>query len=158
MNTRCANSRIPVFLVVCVLMVAGCKQSEQSASGGDPVPDDLKIMFGLHGAEAGRDRGHSINADGEVIQWVGLYPEQNRQATGRADAEEVRRLWSHADSIGFLEMEEQVMAAAYWFISVSANGESRRVTWVERDDAAPTPAQEFFDACSEVAQTALGKD
>ncbi len=146
----------------------GCKQTEQKPTmeeerqtvrtGSDDVPADLKIIFGQQGTFAGRGMGYSINAGGEVLRWEGKYPEENTEASATVDAAHVQRLWKYAQEIGFLEIQEQAMATVNNFITLTAGGESRRVTWVQRDEDALTPAQKFYDECMVVAKTALGEE
>lgn len=152
----CPPSTTPAIIALTVLLLAGlvgCKSGERAASDEDPVPTDLKMVFGMQGSA--RMQGHSIAADGTVSRWEGLFPEQNVQARSEVDRDEVRRLWHYVQRSGFLEMQEQAMAQSFWFITVTANGQSRRVTWTDRADQNPADAQALFDACLEVARKAL---
>ena len=146
----------PSILLLIVLSMAGCKNGEESASDGGDVPPDLEIIFGQQGTFAGRGMGYSINAAGEVVRWEGKYPGEIAEAETTIAPKQVKRLWQHAEDIGFLSMQDQAMATTYYFISVSAAGESRRVTWVGREKDAPTPSQTFFDKCMETARAAFG--
>jgi hypothetical protein len=143
-------------MALAALMLAGCKSGERATADDEAVPPDLKVVFGMQGSA--RMQGHSISADGTVSRWEGLYPEQNVQARSSADREEVRRLWQQVQRVGFLDMEEQAMAQSFWFITVSANGKSRRVTWIDRTDQGPVGAQALFDACLDVARKALAAE
>ena len=145
---------IPVPMLL-LMSLAGCKCAEKMASSDNGVPADLKITFGREGTFGGRSMGYSITGDGQVIQWEGRYPEERTEATASIDTAHVRTLWEHAEAIGFLNLRDQAMATVSSFITLSAGGESRRVTWTARDENALTPAQEFFDACMEVATNAL---
>jgi hypothetical protein len=140
-----------------MIAILGCKHGEKT-SGDEPLPEDLQFVFGVEGAFAGRGMGYIIHRSGEVIRWEGKYPGEVIEATAVVDAAQVRRLWKMAEEIGFLKMSEQVMATVNTFITVTAGGESSRVTWVERDENALTPAQKFYDECVVVARTALGED
>lgn len=147
------------LLMIALLMGAGgCKTGEESASTGSDVPSDLEIVFGQQGTFAGRGMGYSINAAGEVVRWEGKYPGELKEARAAIDPKHVRRLWHRAEEIEFLSMQDQTMATLHSFISVSAGGESRRVTWAERAEGSPTPAQDFFDECMETARMALGEN
>ncbi len=143
-------------LVMVMLGIDGCKHSEKNPSV-EEIPSDLQIIFGQQGTFAGRSMGYSIYGDGQVVRWEGKYPEENKEATATVDADHVRRLWKRAQEIGFLEMSDQAMATVNTFITLTADGESRRVTWVDRDANAPTPAQKFYDECVDVAKKALGE-
>ncbi len=146
---------VPAFMLV---GLAGCKCGESSSSSsGQEIPADLTILFGRQGTFAGRSMGYSINADGDVVRWEGKFPGENQLAAATVGRHEVRRLWRRAEEIGFLQMKEQAMATEGLFITLSAGGESRRVTWVARAGEAKTPVQAFFDECMDVAKTALGE-
>jgi hypothetical protein len=138
-----------------LLLLVGCKSGDQSARR---VPSDLRIVFGYDGTFAGRSMGYSINALGEVVRWEGKYPEEVVEATARVDRKHVERLWRRAEEIDFLKMQEQAMATVNSFITVSARADSRRVTWVNRDETALTPVQEFFDECMSVAKAAFDEE
>lgn len=140
-------------LVIALLFFAGCKSGDRAAG----VPSDLKIVFGQEGTFAGRGMGYSIDAFGEVVRWEGKFPEEVVEARAKIDHRQVRRLWRRAEEIGFLHMQDQAMATVTSFITVTARGDSRRVTWTERDDTSLTPAQEFFDECMSVAKAAFGE-
>ena len=144
-------------MIIMVSAGAGCKHSETSVSADEEVPPDLLIMFGQQGTIAGRGAGYSIDAAGEVVRWEGKYPGEDTTAAAAVDYEKVHQLWNRARDIGFLSMQDQEMATMYYFVSVSAGGESRRVTWTARDQDAPTPAQAFYDECMETARIALGE-
>ena len=144
-------------MIALLIGAGGCKNGE-SASDGSAVPPDLEIIFGQQGTFAGRGMGYSIDANGNVVRWEGKYPGEVTEAEATIDSKQVRRLWRRAEDIEFLSMQDQAMATVYSFISVTAGGESRRVTWAERDADAPTPAQEFFDECMETAREALGEN
>lgn len=148
---------VSLLMIVLLLGAGGCKNGEKSASAGSAVPSDLKIVFGQQGTFAGRGMGYSIDAVGDVVKWEGKYPGEIREAQAEIDPKQVRRLWHRAEEIDFLSMKDQAMATAHQFITVSAGGESRRVTWVARDEDAPTPAQAFYDECMATARAALGE-
>jgi len=139
-------------------LTGSCKQGEKTSSMTQEIPSDLKIIFGQQGTFAGRSMGYSINGTGEVIRWEGKYPEEHTEATATVSEDEIQRLWRHAQKIGFLEMKEQAMSTVNMFITVTADGESRRVTWVGRDEDALTPAQKFYDECLAVAKAALEQE
>ena len=142
------------LLFVLVLMVSACCKPAASPT---EVPSDFKIILGRQGTFAGRSMGYSIDAGGRVVRWEGKYPEETRQATARLDRKDVKRLWRRSEDIDFLKMSDQAMATTGAFIAVTSGGQSRRVTWTERDDGALTPAQRFFDECLDAAQSALGE-
>ena len=148
---------ILAFVLFVAFAAAACKNGEKTAGEGQP-PDDLEIVFGMEGAFAGRGMGYTIRRDGEVERWEGKFPGENREAAATISADEVSRLWKRAEEIGFLQMSDQVMATTNSFITVTAGGESTRVTWVERDEDALTAAQQFFDECMAVAKAALGEE
>jgi hypothetical protein len=143
---------------ILIMAGPGCKHGEGASPGESGIPRDLAITCGIQGIQGGRGNGYTINGNGEVVRWEGRYPGHNRYATAVADTSTIWKLWEHAERINFLEMRDQAMAVTYWFISVSANGESRRHTWVERNEEALTPAQEFFDECMNVARTAMREE
>ena len=146
---------LTMIFMLGITVSAGCKRGEKAASTEMSIPADLKIVLGHTGGFAGRSMGYSIYANGDVLKWEGKYPEENRQATAIVDQDHVQQLWNHASEIKILEMQEQVMGNVTWFITVTADGESRRVTWAKRDEEALTPAQQFFDDCMEVAETVV---
>jgi len=146
---------LPIILLL-ALSFGGCKQGEKTSAQANPVPEDLKLTFGQSGGFAGRMMGYSIDAGGTVVRWEGKYPEENRQATSTLDQAQVQQLWDHATAIELLEMQEQVMDNIVWFVTVTAEGESRRVTWNKQDPEAPV--QQFFNACMDLAKTALGEE
>ena len=154
MNRIAALSTI---LAVSLMGANGCKHAEESASA-EEIPSDLKIVFGQQGTFAGRGMGYSIDASGEVVRWEGKFPGENTEASATVEENHVRSLWNHAQEIGFLEMQDQAMSTINYFVTLTANGESRRVTWIERNEDALTPAQRFYDECRAVARSALGED
>lgn len=146
-----------VLLILLPAAAGGCKSGEESASAETAVPSDFQIIFGQQGTFAGRGMGYTIDAEGVVVKWEGKYPGEVKEAVAGINADQVRRLWKHAEEIGFLSMQDQAMATAHSFVSVTAEGESRRVTWVDRDVDDPTPAQVFFDECMKTAQAAFAE-
>ena len=141
-------------LALAMLFFAGCKSGGQTTRS---VPSDLRIVFGYEGTFAGRSMGYSITAAGQVVRWEGKYPEEVVEATARIDRKHVERLWRRAEEIEFLRMKEQAMATVSSFITVSAQGDSRHVTWAERDETDLSPPQEFFDECMSVAKAAFNE-
>lgn len=146
-----------LLMIIMLSAGAGCKHGEGSGSADGEIPSDLLIIFGQQGTIAGRGAGYSIDAAGEVVRWEGKYPGEDTTAAAAVGRDHVRMLWDRARDIGFLSMEDQAMASMYYFVSVTADGESRRVTWTPRGQDAPTPAQSFYDECMEVARLALGE-
>lgn len=146
-----------LYIGIMAFLVApgGCKQGEKASAMSEDIPSDLKIIIGQQGTFAGRSMGYSINADGAVLRWEGKFPEEHVEARASAPEAQVEQLWKHAREIGFLQMQEQVMSTVNTFVNVTANGESRRVTWDRRDENALTAAQQFYDACMEVAAGAF---
>lgn len=150
--------RYGALLLMIASLIGGCKNGEESASARSDVPTDLEIVVGQQGTFAGRGMGYSINALGEVVRWEGKYPGEIIEDHATITPKQVQRLWHRAEEIDILSMKEQSMASIHSFITVSAGGESRRVTWTEREEDAPTPAQALFDECMETARAALGEN
>ena len=144
------------LLMVMMLTAAGCKGGENAAENAS-IPSDLRIIVGQQGTFAGRGMGYTIDAAGNVSRWEGKYPGEIVQADTTIEPGQVEQLWRRAEEIGFLSMQDQEMASIYNFVSVRARGESRRVTWTQRDDDAPTPAQAFYDECMQTARAAFGE-
>lgn len=157
--TRLHRSRQVALLLMIIMLSAGagCKHGERSGSADTQLPPDLLIMFGQQGTFAGRGAGYSIDAAGDVVRWEGKYPGEDTTAAAAVGRDQVQELWNRAREIGFLSMQDQEMASMYYFVSVTAGGESRRVTWTAREQNASTPAQAFYDECLETARLALGE-
>ena len=147
-----------------VLTAAACKNSDQRAQGaGTPgaeeVPGDLEITFGQTGGFAGRMTGYTMLADGSLPEWEGKFPGENKRRTAPADSERAASLWRLATEAAILETSEQATGNMTWFVTVSAGGESRQVSWAgwPADGEAQTPAQRYYETCLEVAKAALDK-
>lgn len=139
-------------LALCVAG-SGCKHSQKAMA----VPDDLQITIGQGGGFAGRMTGYTIAADGSIVQWEGKYPGENKRGEAPADEKRAATLWSQATEAGLLTSSEQEVGNMTWFVSVTADGESRRASWASWPDTGTTmsEAQEFYRACLEVASAAV---
>ncbi|MBT8400971.1 MAG: hypothetical protein KJO98_10890 [Rhodothermia bacterium] len=148
---------LPIVVAILLMGSNGCKHTEENRPMTSEVPSDLKIIFGQQGTFAGRGMGYSIAGSGEVLRWEGKYPEENIEASAVTDSGHIQSLWQRAQEIDFLEMRDQSMSTVHYFVTMTANGESRRVTWVERNEESLTQAQEFYEECRAVAMSALGE-
>ncbi|NNE33792.1 MAG: hypothetical protein HKN13_01050 [Rhodothermales bacterium] len=141
---------------------SGCKHSEKQMD--DPnlaasveVPSDLQIIAGQSGGFAGRSTGYTFSADGSVVEWEGKYPGENERATAPADLKRASSLWQHATDAAILQTTQQAVGNMTWFVTVTAGGESRRVSWAEwpEEGGALSDAQVFYNKCVEMAKDAL---
>jgi len=133
--------------------VGGCKHSEKAMS----VPSDFQIMVGQEGGFAGRMNGYTFEADGSVVQWEGKYPGENTRADAPADKERAETLWKQAVEANIMQTSQQEVGDMTWFVSIRADGETRRVTWAGwPEEGQPlTDAQQFYNNCVEAAKSAL---
>ena len=146
------------FSTLAVLLGTACSPTGEIASDSstETPPADLVVLFGRHGVGGSGVAGYTIRADGTVLRWEGIAPESTVLAEGRVGADRVQALWDHLRAVGFWERQQQAMNPTH-FITATANGESRRVTWHAPIGAAPpdTDVQRLYDDFDGVARSAF---
>lgn len=144
-------------LSMLVLLGAACAGKPASSARGAAVPADLHIILGTAGMTPGGMQGWSIRADGTVMAWAGKAPEADVRATGTLPAGQVADLWAAIRDAGFFDVEEQAMATRVAFITVTADGRSRRVAWTRPlgQPLPDSPLERLYARLREAATTAL---
>lgn len=113
---------------LCLTAACASEQPAQRTAEQAALPIDLLIVAGQTAGLAGRMRGYSVRADGRVRRWEGKYIEENVLAESTAAPEVVDSLWRRVQDSDFFSQSQQVREEGA-FLSVTADGDSRRVSW-----------------------------
>lgn len=128
-------------------LVAACateRPARTATADSSTMPNDLIIVTGQTGGFAGRMRGYSIRADGRVWRWEGKHVEENVLAEATMPPEVVDSLWRRVQASDFFSQSQQVREERA-FLSVTADGESRHVSWTATPiDSADTPIGQLY--------------
>lgn len=140
-----------------LLIAAACSPSRQAGADAGTPPPDFVVLFGRTGGMAGQMQGHTIRADGTVLRWDGKSPEERVQAEGRLDPDQMAALWARVQAAEVFSMQRQDMDPTVTFVTVTADGDSRRVAWhVPLGETPPdTPIQALYDDLVATALAAL---
>ena len=151
-----------VFCSAATMTGSGCKNSDQRSHDASQyatliVPADLEITIGQTGGFAGRMRGYTIAADGSLSEWEGKFPGENKRRSAQADSARAALLWRLAKEADILQTSQQAVGNMTWFVTVSAGGESRQVSWARwpEDASDQTKAQRYYESCLAAAKSAL---
>ena len=145
------------LLALALLLLAACSPSRQAGSDAGAPPPDFVVLFGRTGGMAGQMQGHTIRADGTVLRWNGRSPEEHVQAEGHLDPAQIAALWARVQAAELSSMQRQDMDPTVTFVTVTADGDSRRVAWHTPLGETPpdTPVQALYDDLMATAHAAL---
>src|SRR5512140_3827110 len=82
------NQEVPMILIKTSILLAlivnviSCAPAPRNTPPEEKVPSDFSIVCGQGGGFTGAWEGHTVRADGSVLVWKGMKPEQDPQPAG----------------------------------------------------------------------------
>ena len=155
-----------LWVVASLLVVSGgCSNKKEisqpssmsSMEISNDVPEDFKIMWGYEGGGAGQIMGHTIDAEGNVHQWSGKYPEERIDRTSTISMAEVEKTWAHVLEANYFNIDQFDQSGNALFLNVYANGMSHRVSWASLGQAEGEGAawHKLYEMCEATLQHAF---
>lgn len=117
------------------------EETMDSEEGG--VPDDFRMVFGQGGGFSGFWNGYAIEADGQVTSWTGRTQEADTLASGRLEPADLADLWRRVQEVGVLDRIARDTGNMTAFIELTAEGRSRRVSWVPGAEGVEPPVSDL---------------
>ena len=124
-----------------------------------PPPDDFQMTFGITGLPAGRMQGYTVHADGTLIQWEGKYPGENVRREGKLTPDQVNEIWTDVETSSYFTQSDMGKGLSNHFMNITADGESKRVTWNQAPGQPPLEGavQSLYNSCNTVVKAVLEK-
>lgn len=121
---------LPVGLVLGLLFLAGaCSNAQQTMEPPVVIPEDFRVVFGKGGGFAGLWEGFTVDANGQVLKWMGRYAEDKAQPAGSLGTAQVAELWAHLEAHRFFALQADTRGNMTGVIEATAHADTHRVFW-----------------------------